>query len=171
MDDAEADEVVMFSKIDLSDGFWRMLVASDAVWNFCYVLPDPPGHPIRIVVPSALQMGWAQSPAFFCAATETWRDIIQGLVSDQVELPPHCFEEYMHPAKSAKRSASDSPAYGIYVYVDNYIGAAVQNKSGTLLGRITRAALHGIHSVFPPPGRHGTHRRQRSHLRQEAGTR
>ncbi len=88
MDDAEADEVVMFSKIDLSDGFWRMLVASDAVWNFCYVLPDPPGHPIRIVVPSALQMGWAQSPAFFCAATETWRDIIQGLVSDRVELPP-----------------------------------------------------------------------------------
>jgi hypothetical protein len=151
MDDAEADEVVMFSKIDLSDGFWRMLVDSDEVWNFCYVLPDPPGHPIRIVVPSALQMGWAQSPAFFCAATETGRDIIQGLVADRVELPPHCFEEYMHPAKSAKRSKSDSPAHGIYVYVDDYIAAAVENKSGTLLGRITRSALHGIHSVFPPP--------------------
>jgi hypothetical protein len=115
MDDAEADEVVMFSKIDLSDGFWRMLVASKEVWNFCYMLPDPPGHPIRIVVPSALQMGWAQNPAFFCAATKTGRDIIQGLVSDRVELPPHCFEEYMHPAKPAKWSNSESPAHGVYV--------------------------------------------------------
>jgi hypothetical protein len=103
------------------------------------------------VVPSALQMGWAESPGYFCAATETGRDIIQGLVADQVELPPHCFEEYMHPATAAKRSKSDSPAHGVYVYVDDFIGAAVEDKTGTLLGRITRAALHGIHSVFPPP--------------------
>jgi hypothetical protein len=151
MNEAEANEVVMLSKIDLSDGFWRMLVAGDEVWNFCYVMPDPPGSPVRIVVPSALQMGWTESPGYFCAATETGRDIIQGLVADRVELPPHCFEKYMHPAKSAKRSASDSPAHGIFVYVDDFIGAAVEDKSGTLLGRITRAALHGIHSVFPPP--------------------
>ena len=69
MNDAEADEVVMLSKIDLLDGFWRMLVDSKEVWNFCYVMPDPPGHPVRIVVPSALQMGWTESPAYFCAAT------------------------------------------------------------------------------------------------------
>jgi hypothetical protein len=151
MDDAETDEIVMLSKIDLSDGFWRMIVAEEEVWNFCYVLPDPPGHPIRIVVPSALQMGWAESPPYFCAATETGRDIIQGLVADRVKLPPHCFEHYMHPTKSAKRSVSDSPAHGIFVYVDDFIGAAVEDKSGTLLGRISRAALHGIHSVFPSP--------------------
>jgi hypothetical protein len=141
----------MLSKIDLSDGFWRMIVEQDEVWNFCYVMPDPPGAPIRIVVPSALQMGWAQSPAYFCAATETARDLIQGLVADKTELPPHCFEHYMHPAKSAKRSKNDSPAHGAYVYLDDFIGAAVENKEGTLLGRITRAALHGIHAIFPPP--------------------
>jgi hypothetical protein len=129
-----------------------MIVAEKEVWNCCYVLPDPPGHPIRIVVPSALQMGWAESPPYFSAATETGRDIIQGLVADQVELPPpHCFEQYMHPTKAAKRSRSDSPAHGIFVYVDDFIGAAVEDKSGTLLGRITRAALHGIQSVFPSP--------------------
>jgi hypothetical protein len=127
----------MLSKIDLSNGFWRMLVAAPAVWNFCYVMPDPPGHPCRIVIPSALQMGWAESPAYFCAATETGRDIIQGLVANRVELPPHCFEDYMHLAKAAKLSWSDSPAHGIYVYVDDFIGAAVKNKNGTLLGRIT----------------------------------
>jgi hypothetical protein len=86
--EAEAGEVVMLAKIDLSDGFWRMLVAEDQQWNFAYVMPDPPGAPIRIVVPSALQMGWAESPAYFCAATETGQDIIQGLVDDETELYP-----------------------------------------------------------------------------------
>jgi hypothetical protein len=95
--EAESDEIVMLSKIDLSDGFWRMLVEALGAWNFCYVMPDPPGSPIRIVVPSALQMGWAESPAYFCVATETACDIIQGLVSAQVELPRHCLEKYMHP--------------------------------------------------------------------------
>jgi hypothetical protein len=151
MDSAALDEVVMMTKIDLSDGFWRMLVEDGEQLNFAYVMPDPPGSPIRIVVPDALQMGWQESPAYFCAATETARDIIQGLVADEVELPPHCFEEYMHPKKAAKRSKSDSPAHGTYVYVDDFIGVAVESKDGTLLGRMTRGILHGIHSVFPSP--------------------
>eukprot|EP00978_Attheya_sp_CCMP212_P010169 scaffold24432_cov29-Attheya_sp.AAC.1 len=67
-------ETINFSKIDLSDGFWRMVVEAEDAWNFAYVLPDPPGSPIRLVVPHALQMGWTQSPAFFCSATETTRD-------------------------------------------------------------------------------------------------
>jgi hypothetical protein len=33
-------------------------------------------------------MGWAESPAYFCAATETGRDIIQGLVANETHLPP-----------------------------------------------------------------------------------
>jgi hypothetical protein len=45
IDSAAADEVVMLSKIDLSDGFWRMLVEEEQKWNFAYVMPDPPGHP------------------------------------------------------------------------------------------------------------------------------
>jgi hypothetical protein len=96
-------------------------------------------------------MGWMESPACFCAATETSRDIVQGLVTDKVELPLHCLEEYMQPKKSAQRSKSDSPSHGIYVYVDDFIGAAVENKAGTLLGRMASCIMHGIHSVFPPP--------------------
>jgi hypothetical protein len=142
----------MLAKIDLSDGFWRMLVQEDQKWNFAYVMPDPPGHPIRIVVPSALQMGWTESPPYFCAATETGRDIIQGLVDEKTPLPPHCLEKYMKPAKGAKRAQAGLPdRSGIYVYVDDYIAAAVENAAGTLLGRVARSALHGIHSIFPPP--------------------
>jgi hypothetical protein len=150
LNDSEADEVVMLSKVDLSDGFWRMLVQKTSIWNFAYIMPDPQGHPTRIVIPSALQMGWAESPSCYCAAAETGRDVIQELITNKIQLPPHCLKHYMHPAKSAKRSKSDSPAHGIYVYVDGFIGAAVENESGTLLGHITRAALHSIHSVFPP---------------------
>ncbi|KAI2503043.1 hypothetical protein MHU86_11391 [Fragilaria crotonensis] len=31
-----AEEIINFAKIDLSDGFWRMLVADDSKWNFAY---------------------------------------------------------------------------------------------------------------------------------------
>ena len=58
------DQEIRLSKADLSDEFWRLLVEPEQKWNFCYVMPDPPGACTRIVVPSALQMGWAEkSPA------------------------------------------------------------------------------------------------------------
>jgi len=44
-------------------------------WNFSYVLPQTEGTPTTIVVPTSLQMGWVESPTYFCAATETARDV------------------------------------------------------------------------------------------------
>jgi hypothetical protein len=41
MDSVKLDEVVMLSKIVLSDGFWRMLVEETEQLNFAYVMPDP----------------------------------------------------------------------------------------------------------------------------------
>jgi hypothetical protein len=58
-----ADQEIRSSKVDLSDGFWRLCIDSTQKWNFCHVMPDPPGSRARIVVPSPLQMGWALSPA------------------------------------------------------------------------------------------------------------
>ena len=37
-------EDILLSKIDLSDGFWRMIVSEEAWYNFCYVLPQPDGE-------------------------------------------------------------------------------------------------------------------------------
>jgi hypothetical protein len=37
------------------------------------------------------------------------------------------------------------------VFVDDYCLAAVENHERTLLRRVSRAALHTIHSIFPPP--------------------
>jgi hypothetical protein len=113
-------------------------------------MPDPLGAPVRIVVPWALQMGWAESPAYFCTATETGRDIIQWLVNAKVELPPHPFEEFMVPAENPAGHGEGSSE--IHVYVDDYILALVQDAARLLLRRVARATLHGIHSIFPPPG-------------------
>ena len=48
------------------------------------------GDPL-IVLPNCLQMGWGESPPFFCAASEMVRDIIPSLIQE-VHLPPHTFE-------------------------------------------------------------------------------
>lgn len=113
MSDTPPDEVIVFSKIDLSDGFWRMIVEEQSKWNFCYVMPDVAGSPIRIVVPSALQMGWAESPPFFCAATQAGRDIIEYMIDEKFDLPPHPLESYIVPPEIL---ASMSPSQRTAIY-------------------------------------------------------
>ena len=58
---------IVFCKLDIKDGFWRMCVPSNNEEQFCYVLPQMPGQPpdeIQLVVPAALQMGWTLQPRF-----------------------------------------------------------------------------------------------------------
>jgi hypothetical protein len=146
------DQEIRLAKVDLSDGFWRLIVNPEQKYNFCYVMPDPPGSRVRIVVPSALQMGWAESPAHFCAATETGRDIIELLLRDEIDLPEHPFEQFMTPSEVPKTAPPGAEPYtSIGVFVDDYVLAVVENDDRTLLRRVSRATLHAIHSIFPPP--------------------
>ena len=152
-----AEETIMYAKIDLSDGFWRMLVAEDEKWNFAYALPGTAGPP-SIVVPHALQMGWTESPGYFCAATETGRDVMQALIDGGILCPPHPMDAFMVPSTLARRQTSpDTPRKWQMsaVFVDDYILAGVENREGTFLQRTGRAALHTIHGLFPPPERSG----------------
>jgi hypothetical protein len=149
------DQEIRLSKVDLSDGFWRLIVKPEQKWNFCYVMPDPPGSRIRIVVPSALQMGWAESPGYFCAATETGRDIIDLLLREKVELPEHPLEKFLEPADLPKTAPKGQEHTSVGVYVDDFILAVVENEERTLMRRVSRATLHAIHSIFPPPERSG----------------
>ena len=85
-----------FAKHDIKDGFWRMQVSSEDAWNFCYVLPhtDPDttlDNTEIVVLLNCLQMGWCESPPFFCAASETARDVIEALLLE-LKLPEHPFE-------------------------------------------------------------------------------
>ena len=83
------------AKCDIKDGFWRLDCEEGKEWNFAYVMPQEEGQPIRLVVPTSLQMGWIESPPFFCAATETGRDVAEDYVEAPVgSLPEHKFEKY-----------------------------------------------------------------------------
>ena len=41
-------------KWDIKDGFWRIDCKDGEEWNFCYVLPQKPGIPKKLVVPTWL---------------------------------------------------------------------------------------------------------------------
>jgi hypothetical protein len=143
---------VLLGKVDLSDGFWRMIVKPEHRWNFCYVLPQAAGCPMRIVVPHALQMGWQESPAYFCTATETGRDVIQWLVETELPLPQHPMEAHVIPDKVGPQQPSAlAKPWQVSVYVDDYILAVLSTVGVRFIRRIARATLLGIHSIFPPP--------------------
>ena len=86
---------ILFSKLDISDGFWRLIVQEADSYNFAYVLPQEAGEPCWVVVPAAVQMGWVESPSHFCTVTETARDITQHCVDNQIVLPHDPIEESM----------------------------------------------------------------------------
>jgi hypothetical protein len=69
MRDTPAGLHIFFCKLDISDGFWQLVVHEVDCFNFAYVLPQEVGKPIRIVIPAAVQMGWVESPGFFCTVT------------------------------------------------------------------------------------------------------
>ena len=145
----------MYSKADIKDGFWRLMVSSENAWHFCYVLLPLQGtvhlDDMEIVVPHVLQMGWCESPPLFCTATETARDVIQTLATKiSSPLPPHPLEHYMLPEQLQESKHAHNPSSEVEVYVDDFI-AITNDLSEENLTKLSRAILHGIHSVFPPP--------------------
>jgi hypothetical protein len=142
------------STVDLSEVFWHLIVEPQQKYNFCYVMPNPPGSRVRIVVPSALQMVWAESPAYFCAATKTGCDIIKLLPQEQVELPEHPSEKFMEPTDTPKMAPPNEEHTSIGVYVDDYMLALVESDDRTLLRQVSRATL------LSTTGSAGPYRRQ-----------
>ena len=169
-----------FAKLDIKDGFWRMAVNNKDAWNFCYVLPqaEPLTHinDALLVVPNCLQMGWCESPPFFCAASETARDVIETLLLES-SLPAHPFEDQMLREAQASTlawriQASASFINLVEVFVDDFIGAT-NNIDAAHLEHFSRAMLFGVHSVFPPPevtGHHGEDPISQKKLKQGEGT-
>ena len=96
-------------------------------------------------------MGWSESPPFFCAATETARDIIQAFLPHLTFMPQHKLENHM--VNNNHKNLSSIPANPstiIEVYVDDFIGAT-NHLHVEHLTQLSRAMLHGIYCIFPPP--------------------
>jgi hypothetical protein len=62
---ADVEAKVFMAKWDIKDVFWRLDSQEGAEWNFAYVLPQVGGEPIKLVVPTSLQMGWIESHRIF----------------------------------------------------------------------------------------------------------
>ena len=142
-----------FAKLDVKDGFWRMVVSTIDAWNFTYVLPAANGkqtslNDVELIVPDALQMGWCESPPFFCTASETARDVIQHLLNNQTHLPPHKFETKMIPEDMVPTQPA-APVTILEVFVDDFI-AGTNQLDKSHLQTLSRCMLHGVHAIFPP---------------------
>ena len=165
-----------FTKLDIKDGFWRLVVNGSDAWNFAYVLPPLTNKHVEIddtdlVIPTSLQMGWCESPPFFCASSETARDVIQSLLTGDSTLPHHPLEALMlseitqvlkpdvdghlsggkqrHTASAAHLPNTTSVDL-IEVFVDDFI-AATNAQNLPHVRHISRAMLHGVHTIYPPP--------------------
>jgi hypothetical protein len=93
---AEYKAKIFMAKWDVKDGFWWMDCEVGKEYNFAYVLPQEEGKPITLVIPMCLQMGWVEFPPYFCAATETTRDITADYCNTPIEsLPPHKFVHHV----------------------------------------------------------------------------
>ncbi len=92
MQEGPGGEHILFSKIDLTNGYWRLIIEKESRWHFTYALPGPPGSLLWLVILSLLQMGWNKSLAYFCCATETTRDITQAGIDGDKPLQVHSIE-------------------------------------------------------------------------------
>ncbi len=126
------DEAHIFmAKWDIKDGFWRLDAEDGAEWNFTYVLPQDPGKPIHLVVPTSLQMGWVESPPCFCAASETARDVAQDYCEAKIgTLPPHKFTNYVtgnqaYDELPERNDSGNNFRYLLKVYVDDFVSLVI----------------------------------------------
>ncbi len=85
---AKEDPKIFMAKWDVKDGFWRMDCKAGEEYNFAYIIPQEVGKPIVLVAPTLLHMGWVESPPYFCAVTETARDIASNYSNIPIEAVP-----------------------------------------------------------------------------------
>ena len=151
---APEDSKVFSAKWDIKDGFWRLDCQEGEEWNFAYVLPQDEGKPIKLIVPTSLQMGWIESPPFFCAASETGRDVAVDYIETPLgSLQDHKFIDHAAQGKDfealPRTSKEARLAYLVEVYVDDYIALAIPTSQHQLK-HVANAVMHGVHDVFPP---------------------
>ncbi len=107
------------------------------------------------MVPTSLQMGWVESPPYFCTATETARDVTTEYTEYPVgALPRHKFEKYTtgdadYVVLPEHNTSIIGVAYMVEVYVDDFMSLVIP-ISRDQLRHVATAIMTGIHDVFPP---------------------
>jgi hypothetical protein len=94
-------------------------------------------------------------PSIFCAASETARDVGDNMADKPLgSLPQHPLEEWMECTEEIVQPPEWTPSEQylrlMEVYVNDFIQLA-QTTDPNQLRHLSRAILHGVHLVFPPP--------------------
>ena len=150
---AKPEDKIFTAKWDVKDGFWRLDGEVGQEWNFAYVLPQAPGEPIKLVIPTSLQMGWIESPPYFCAASETARDVGVKYIETPVgSLPKHKFLKYAAVGEDFESlpitTTKERFPYTVEIYVDDFVGMAIP-ASQEQLEHVATGIMMGAHDVFP----------------------
>jgi hypothetical protein len=151
MRDTQEGLYILLSKLDISNGFWRLVVQEADSYNFAYVLPQQDREPIQIVVPSAVQIGWVESQPLFCAVTKLARDLTQHLIDNRVCLPAHPLEDKISIKNVPLHAQMATPTKLLQVYMDNFCNVVTQSLDESHVPMIRRALIHGVHAVLPEP--------------------
>jgi hypothetical protein len=153
--EADDDATIFMAKWDIKDGFWRMDCREGKEWNFAYVLPQHEGQPVRLVIPTLLQIGWVESPPYFCAAMETARDTASEYIETRMGTRlRHKFEHFAmgsadYAALSQASGDEQQLRYMLEMYVDDFISLVIPTTQEHIR-HVANAILEGIHDVFPP---------------------
>ncbi len=154
---ADENAKIFMAKWDIKDGFWRLDCRKGEEWTFAYVLPSSHGSDPTLVIPTSLQLGWIESPTYFCTASETARDVVATYADMPMgTLPPHKLlpwtktdEAYKRLPRIAEPDKAKDLRYMLEVFVDDFIGLAIP-VAQTQLDHISSATMFEIHDVFPP---------------------
>jgi len=150
------------AKIDLADGYYRVPISAQAALNLAVVIPsDIPGNSSHLIaIPLSLPMGWADSPPYFCAVTETIADMAntpayaashtathKTLHTTQVSPQPLPSETAYHPTATVLGHRGQRPLQYTDVYLDDFM---VLTQTPNSL-RAMNCLLHAIDDVFHDP--------------------
>jgi hypothetical protein len=148
---ADENDKIFMAKWDIKDGFWRLNCKTGEEWNFAYVLPSEIGAPVQLVIPTSLQMGWIESPPYFCTAAETARDVAEQYLQVPIgDLPAHKFLSWTECDETTfTDNDTGSLRFLLEVFMDDYIALTIPT-SRSQLQHSSNAVMYGIHDVFPP---------------------
>eukprot|EP00978_Attheya_sp_CCMP212_P031570 scaffold119923_cov65-Attheya_sp.AAC.1 len=98
VDNYNPKQPFVFTKLNIKESCWYMVVADEDTWNFCYVMPvldkiQKLVNDSKLLVPRAQQMGCSKSSPFFCSGSEIEHNVMECLLSRAKLL--HKFEMQM----------------------------------------------------------------------------
>jgi hypothetical protein len=161
---------IFLSKVDIADGFYRILVNANNVPKLGMVVPTKASEPQVVAFPLVLPMSWMQSPPLFTATNETVvnmanqalqasahagphrLDIVSGSLAAMPEFAPSsssALPTLPLPSKAPPPRGRPRPPVKSW---DVYVGDFMCMAQGTCQDRrhVKRVLLHTLDKIFRP---------------------